>query len=216
MTAQVPDIIRFAGATYALTSNPLESLFEHGHRRPAFVAESTANWRGYVAHWEVEDDALFLVGLHAQVFRPLEEKSPGKLGADELQEFSLENLFPGRCGRICASWFTGTLRIPYGRLVKYVHVGYQSRYERYVMLDVESGRLVRTAIVSDAQQQRQGADARLGKLPRLLKRFPRLWAAYSAMSARGNGMQQVSPLQDLDDDEVLRRLQNFLARIEKR
>lgn len=36
-------------------------------------------------------------------------------------------------------------------------MGYQSRYERYIMLDVERGRLVRTAIVSDAELQRQEA-----------------------------------------------------------
>jgi hypothetical protein len=194
-------------------SNPLESLFDQGHPRPAFVAESTANWRGYVAHWEIDNDELFLIALDAQVFESSQEASSPRL-IDDLRQFSLDDLFPGRGGRIRASWLSGTLRIPYGKLVKYVHVGYQSRYERYVMLDVESGRLVGTAIVSNAQQQRQEADARLGK--RLLKRFPRLWAAYSAASARGNGTQQVSPLQDLDDEEVLRRLENFLASIGKR
>ena len=100
--------------------------------------------------------------------------------------------------------------------MKYIHAGYESRYERYVMLDIESGRLVRTAIVGDTEPQRQEADACLGKLARLLKRFPPLWAAYLAMSAPWNATQQVSPVQDLDDGEVLRRLQNFLASIEER
>lgn len=216
MTAQVPDTIRFAGVTYPLMCNPLESLFDQGHPRPPFVSESTANWRGYVAHWELDDDALFLVGLDAQFFRPPEGESPGQVNPGALPEFSLEDLYAGRGGPICASWFTGTLRIPDGKLVKYIHAGYESRYERYVMLDIESGRLVRTAIVGDTEPQRQEADARLGKLARLLKRFPPIWTAYSAMSARGNATQHVSPLQELDDGELLQRLQNFLASIEKR
>lgn len=173
MTAQFPDTILFAGTRCALMSNPLESLFDQGHPRPPFVSESTANWRGYVAHWEIEDDRLFLVGLDARVVRGPPRIS--RAGQDGLSAYSEADLFPASGGRVHASWFSGTLRIPDGDLVKYVHLGYESRYERYVMLDFKGGELVLTRIVSDAELQRQHETARSGKFGRLLEAWRRRW-----------------------------------------
>ena len=37
---------------------------------------------------------------------------------------------------VLADWYTGVLVIPRGRQVSYVHMGYGSTYERYVLLEV--------------------------------------------------------------------------------
>ena len=51
----------------------------------------------------------------------------------------LARLFPGYGDRVFAHWYSGTLRVPQGRQLKYVHMGYASTYERDLMLVVERG-----------------------------------------------------------------------------
>jgi hypothetical protein len=38
-----------------------------------------------------------------------------------------------------AHWYSGTLRIPRGKLLRYVHGGYGSVYERDEMVQIERG-----------------------------------------------------------------------------
>ena len=40
-----------------------------------------------------------------------------------------EKVFPGKTKPLKAEWFTGTLRIPQGKPIQYVHMGYQTVYE---------------------------------------------------------------------------------------
>lgn len=51
----------------------------------------------------------------------------------------LETVFPGYPDRVFAHWYSGTLRIPQGNTLKYVHMGYQSTYERDLLIEVERG-----------------------------------------------------------------------------
>jgi len=88
------------------------------------IVESTALSRNYIGSWEIVDDRLYLIGIAGE--------------ANE-KEISLEALFPGRSGRVFADWFTGTIRAPHGRLLKYVHGGYASLYERDLLLEVDKG-----------------------------------------------------------------------------
>ena len=71
------------------------------------------------------DDRLYLVGINAAASR--DEPVP------------LERLFPGYGDRVLAHWYSGTLRVPQGWQLKYVHVGYASTCERDLMLEVERG-----------------------------------------------------------------------------
>ena len=41
---------------------------------------------------------------------------------------------------VFASWFTGLLRIPQGKLLKYVHGGFGSLQERDLIISIESSR----------------------------------------------------------------------------
>ena len=71
-TSQAPDRIRIEGQEHTLLGNPLEALWQGESRflrpdfqeRPAF-GHSTANWRGYVATFEVADGKLWLVSIKA-------------------------------------------------------------------------------------------------------------------------------------------------------
>lgn len=125
MTAQIPESLHFQGEDRALCTNPLDSYFALGGARPAFADTSTALWRGYVGRWAVVDGRLYLVGLS------------GTLG--DGAPASLETVFPGYGHRVFAHWYTGTLRLPQGRRLKYVHMGYGSVHERDLLIDVARG-----------------------------------------------------------------------------
>jgi hypothetical protein len=124
MTAQIAEKLRYRGEEMPMCTEPLEAYFESGVPRPRFRATSTALWRGYVGTWEVVDNRLYLVGLRGE----LEDGTPVSLGT----------LFPD-ASRVLAHWYSGTLRMPFGRELEYVHAGYASRFERDLFLKLDRG-----------------------------------------------------------------------------
>ncbi len=130
-TAQIPDILHYNGERMSIFSNPLEQYLRKLNARPErfFEGGSTACWRGYQAEWEIDEAKLYLVRIR-------------ECHGDKTYE--LKKLFGDRVkkGRVEADWFTGTLVAPRGRMTQYVHMGYESRYERYLFLRFENGRLV--------------------------------------------------------------------------
>ncbi len=63
MTAQIPDTLFWKGREYSLCVLPLNLLFARMQPRPQFESTSTANWRGYKAHWKIEDNKLSLQSI---------------------------------------------------------------------------------------------------------------------------------------------------------
>jgi hypothetical protein len=142
-TAQAPDLLLFQGDTLAIYTNPLEAYFEQGRERPdEFFPEcmSTGCWRDYQAFWQIDEEHLYLRTL----------QSCCDAGV-QLSANKLDSLLAGRyeSGRAFAQWFTGTLPAPQGELLKYVHMGYGSIYEREVHFHIENGRLVGRDTVSN-------------------------------------------------------------------
>jgi len=132
MTAQYPDLINYQGKQYPLFSNPLDSYFNEHNPRPDLKALSTANWRGYIAEWEIEDNALYLDNLRGWI------DGDHRTYAVNACEIGIENLFHGVFnGPVKATWFPGTLRIPQGELLEYVHMDYESVYDQDILLTIE-------------------------------------------------------------------------------
>ena len=149
-TGQDPDLIIYNGKTYSLFANPLEEFYENRKNRPSFQVEpgvmSTGNWRGYVATWAIENGILYLVKLDAWICRDWDAKSCRKV--------KLSAIFGRRYrdGKVKADWFSGELRIPDGKLLQYVHMGYGSVYERELTLSVESGRVVKESVIDNTRK----------------------------------------------------------------
>jgi hypothetical protein len=129
MTAQIPERLLYQGRQVAMCTNPLSGYFAMGGRKPRFLCDSTALWRGYIGSWEIVDDRLYLISLQ------------GKLenGADT----TLETIFPDFPHKVFAHWYSGSIRIPEGKQIEYVHMGYASTYERDLFLEFERGVAVR-------------------------------------------------------------------------
>jgi hypothetical protein len=65
--------------------------------------------------------------------------------------YELKDLFPTQIldGRVFASWYSGELRVPEGKLLQYVHMGYGSVYERERFIQVKAGVVVSERVVDN-------------------------------------------------------------------
>lgn len=147
MTAQVPDGLKIGEQQYRLFTNPLDTL--PAHRMPHFVSENSACWRGYIAYWEIRDDHLYLFDLFGSICAKPDAEgakvaSCGKHHRNgcETRKIRATDLFDMSAGPLLADWYSGDLRVPQGRLLDYVHMGYGSKYERYLILEIADGRLI--------------------------------------------------------------------------
>jgi hypothetical protein len=131
-TTQFSDILYLNGQKHALISLPLEAYYGPGNPRPKFRAPNTATWRGYIATWEIDRGVLYLKTIRAWTDR-------GEVG--------LATLFPGQQGPVAATWFTGKLKVPQGKIIR-VSVPHPI-YGQYLMITVEKGRVVSQEIIDN-------------------------------------------------------------------
>jgi len=138
-TAQFPDILYYKGQKYSIFSNPLESYFSSKNPRPdnLFQYSCTANWRGYIATWKIENGKFLLVKV-----------VKGDCSANPA-EIDISSLF-GKKLPVEAIWFSGVLRIPQGKLLSYIHMGYGSVYEKDILLTIRNGLLIREEIKTNS------------------------------------------------------------------
>lgn len=127
MTVQTQERLHYKGEELEISGEPLAQYFSLSGDEPDFQVTSSACWRGYVGHWEVIDDRLYLIGIE------------GRLKSGE--EVRLEVIFPGCKERVFASWFDGSFSIPQGEPVDYIF-GDIAVYESELLLTFERGRLV--------------------------------------------------------------------------
>lgn len=137
-TAQYPDKIIYNGKEYNLYSNPLETYFkDHADKRPKGGIMSTALWRGYVATFEIRSNQLFLKDIEIEYWDSTHPKN-----TDTKWKSVLSEVFPDQ-QPIKIDWISGLLVLPYGKIVNYVHMGYGSTYENYVLIEVKNGDFIK-------------------------------------------------------------------------
>lgn len=127
MTAQIPENLIYEG--YRTTMNFCPFLPEDHPRIVELSREeikrenihpmifSTACWRQYVGTWEVKNGQFYLVHLTGKY----------KILGDD---------------PIPADWFSGVLKIPVGKILHYVHMGFGTVYEREIFVTIEKGKVV--------------------------------------------------------------------------
>ena len=132
MTAQVHEKIRYQGKRMRLASCPHfpedhprineaseEDIMKHAMDDKTGIIFSTACWREYIGSWSIRRGKLYLTKLEGRY------RLDGK-------------------GAIFADWFTGELCIPGGRLLEYVHSGFNSVYEEEIVLTLKQGIVINT------------------------------------------------------------------------
>ena len=150
-TPQAPDVLVYKDRTYRLFANPLESFYKDRETRPRFFFQpnqlSSGNWRGYIATWTIEDNFLYLVKIDGWICNS---------GSTGCREVELASLFGTRYrnGKVKADWFSGDLRMPEGEMLEYVHLGYESVFERELIVTVDSGKVVKESTVDNTKKSR--------------------------------------------------------------
>jgi len=132
MTAQMMDGIQINGIKHDLACEPLDPYIEQWKKSHKIIKKftCTACWRGYIAEWEILDDKLYLTNISG------------------IKQFKMEpyvtisTLFPDSKENIFAKWFTGTLWVPMGNQLQYIHSGYASVYERDLVITINKGWVV--------------------------------------------------------------------------
>ena len=134
MTAQITDRITIRNKRYSLYSEPFHEFLKAAFKinpRPDWtnlLPTSSANWRGYQASWSIVDNQLYL------------NRISGTYQNDRgtFKRLNLKLIF-GSTHPVKASWFSGTIKIPDGKLLMYVHAGYGSKYQKEHRVVVSKG-----------------------------------------------------------------------------
>ncbi|MFT5129206.1 MAG: hypothetical protein ACI8W8_002828 [Rhodothermales bacterium] len=127
-SSQNPERIRYNNADHLMHTLPLEGYFSDTNPRPQFLEETSSScWRGYLGRWEIRDGSLYLASMKRGVDGP---------------SIALSAVFPGAKGQIKADWYTGTLRLPQGEIVRPVHMGFGTRFEWSIHIEIEKGAVV--------------------------------------------------------------------------
>lgn len=143
-TAQLPNNLIYKGESYLLYTNPLESYFnEHPEKKPEAEILSTNLWRGYLATFEIIDGIMYVKDIQIKV-------RPAKLKAETMFISVIDEVFPTREERKL-DWYNGLLLIPMGEVVQYVHMGYATEYEKYMLMEIVQGNLTEERTYSNEE-----------------------------------------------------------------
>ncbi|CAK0767990.1 conserved hypothetical protein [Gammaproteobacteria bacterium] len=132
MTAQATEKLYYEGLKVGMCSEPLELYFLFSGESPKFDSHCSGLWRGYVGTWKIKDGRLYLIELQGWL--------------EDGNNVTLATLFPDFPDRVFAHWYSGTIRIPQGKILNYVHMGYESTYEKDILLKIEKGVVTDTTV----------------------------------------------------------------------
>jgi len=128
----------YNGREYPLLTEPLAAC----RKKPRTGLRSTALLRGYVATFEIRNAELLL--------KDIQIETPSAPGRWE----SVLHEFTGGQDELKADWFTGELTVGDGSIVEYIHIGYASIHENYILMDIRNGNLVKETSMTGADYKR--------------------------------------------------------------
>ena len=146
-TAQASDILIFENEIKELFTNPLDQLFlQKEEVRNKFdkifsnykALIPTACWRGYIAKFAIKNDYLYVIDVFITISVSPKDKSE-VFDTEKISIFS--ELFETDIPVVC-DFFTGVLTIPQGNMINYIHGGYLSEFEEYILIKVNSGKII--------------------------------------------------------------------------
>ena len=132
MTAQVHERLILDGEQTSMASCPqvpadhprIESVDPLPDAKKHGTILSTGCWRQYIGTWEIRDGRFYLKEI---------------IGRYHLVDE--EPLF--------ADWYTGTLVVPRGEQLQYVHMGFESVYEQEWRIDIRQGMVTGRRVIDN-------------------------------------------------------------------
>lgn len=149
MTAQFTEVLKHRGETLSLCTYPLNVYWHSSDNPIALQSTSTGCWRGYIGTWEITGDRLYLVKFWGN-----------RKGESDYEQVGLADVFPYYADGVFAHWFTGELRCPQGERLRYVHSGFESKYEQDLLITVRSGVVIGERLrVNGAAEEANGLNS---------------------------------------------------------
>jgi hypothetical protein len=156
MTAQAHDTVVWRHQDHLLVGVDGTGLFDPVEHGLQTMATTTANWRGWVARYEVQD-RLILMELHDVGLSPDQQDTPPILNGVPAQKpgGGWSALYPG------LNWplpFTGHLLIARGFIQSlYRHMGFHPawKFEESWQLDFDNGTLTRARDLTEEMRTRR-------------------------------------------------------------
>jgi len=135
-TAQIPNKIIYKGKEYQVGSDPMEGYFKKfPEKKPQSEVRLSALWRGYIATFELNDNALFL----KDIVIVIQEKGSTSFGTKSV----LSEVVPSN-KKLKIDWFRRLLLLPHGEIIEDDYAGYETKYENYILLEIDAGNLMKT------------------------------------------------------------------------
>ena len=126
MTIQAGDILSYNGEKTTIATEPLKPYLKT-RSDVSFIYKSTALVRGYIGTWKIRNKKLYLISLLGFV--------------DNNEKVDLNYLFPNKT-EVFADWFSGNIRIPEGKLLEKINLGYESVFEKDRIVNIKEGILI--------------------------------------------------------------------------
>ncbi len=134
MTAQIHELLIFNGEETSMACCPdlpdkhpriyAPSSNEIEAEGGTYVFMDTSCWRNYQGTWEINNGRFYLVSL-----------------SGNLRMRGNEPIF--------ADWFSGDLCIPKGKMLRYIHMGFDSTFEQEVHVKIEKGIVVTSHVIDN-------------------------------------------------------------------
>jgi hypothetical protein len=143
-TEQISETISIGGKQQQLFAEPLYDYLQLPAPAKKFktyikdLGTCTALWRQYIGQWEIKNKQLYLIDVEVG-------------DCQVTKKIPLLDLFPGKRSPILATWYSGNLAIPQGKQIESIRGGYGGVFERYKILDVKKGIIVKEKTISARQ-----------------------------------------------------------------
>lgn len=183
-TAQFCELIYDGGVGKSMCSLLLEldsTAFSKIKDRLPQGMTSSALWRNYIGCWKIKDDSLFLDSVLVCQ------------GSDEYRPIVIDDIYAANKtpSGYFANWVSDSLRVVSGGIIKYVHLGWASKWENEEFIEVENGivknrRCYNTRVVNKGIREDQISDSvRSHELVEIPRRMV-LQVSYSDFDNDGN------------------------------
>ena len=142
-TGQEGDIVYIDGEQWELLGKPVyaDSVLSRELKEalPKGRGIVTSNWAGYTAYWSIRQEQLCLDSILYEIYNTDIKKSRTVcLPSDTLLRV-FSKYVEGK--RIVATWFDGDIRLAKGKMIYYVHSGFERNYENEKLVTLDHGKV---------------------------------------------------------------------------
>lgn len=144
-TGQEADVIYIDGTEWKLYAHPLEMDSVIQQKLKSILPDNkdrswrTSNWKGYTAHWNLDEGMLYLQYIRVHMYDKGAKRSYTKyILPDDMKE-----AFPAHVTKfgLEARWFNGEVRVGKGELIRYEHSWFNRNVEQEQIMTFENGKL---------------------------------------------------------------------------